>query len=122
MLRNAVTNLLRKYVFSMPYAYWWIVLSPSALLVLLVLTLSGCTQPIVWNAPETPQFRTDNYECTRDATYLPRQIQVPEKSDDAFDSTGAGFERGFAKGRNMRGPQVNEDLYIQCMEARGYER
>ena len=82
--------------------------------------LTGCAQQIVWNAPDTPKFKTDDYECTRDATYMPNTIPVPEKSDARFES--GGFERGFAKGRNMRGPQLNKDQYVMCMEARGYAR
>lgn len=66
---------------------------------------------MVWDGADSPQFKTDNYECTRDATYTPNVTPVPEDP---------GFGRGFAKGRNMRGPQLNTDLYTQCMEARGY--
>ena len=83
------------------------------------LILAGCSQPVVWGSADTPEFRADDYECTRDATYTPAAVPVPEKSDDRFSSGGAA--RGFAKGRNMRGPQLNRDLYVMCMEARGYE-
>lgn len=83
------------------------------------LLLAGCASPIVWDSPDSPQFKTDNYECTRDATYMPNTVPVPEKSDDRFDS--GGWERGWAKGSNMRGPQLNQGQYIMCMEARGYE-
>ncbi len=80
---------------------------------LLLLFLAGCAQPIVWDAPDSAQFKTDDYECTRDATYIPNTIPVP-------DETGAA--RGFAQGMNTRGPQINEPLYIMCMESRGYEK
>ena len=86
---------------------------------LVLFFLTGCAQTIIWDTPDTPKFKTDNYECTRDATYMPNVVSVPEKSDDQFSS--GGFERGFAKGRNMRGLQLNVDQYIMCMEARGYE-
>ena len=86
----------------------------------LLLMLTGCVQPIVWNAPETPQFKSDDYECTRDATYLPGLAQIPAESDDESKARGAG--QGFAKALQdrKRGPQLNEDLYVQCMEAHGY--
>ena len=78
----------------------------------LLLVLTGCASPIVWDAPDTAKFRTDDYACTRDATYTPGMVPVPDEP---------GFARGFAKGSNMQGPQVNEDLYVMCMESRGYE-
>ena len=78
----------------------------------LLLFLTGCATPIVWDEADTPQFKTDDYECTRDATYTPGKVPVPDEP---------GFAKGFAEGRNMRGPQVNRDLYIMCMESRGYE-
>jgi len=87
---------------------------------LLLLFLAGCVQPIVWDAPETPQFKTDDYECTRDATYLPGLAQIPAESDDERKARGAG--QGFANALQdrKRGPQLNEDLYIMCMESKGY--
>ena len=87
----------------------------------LLILLAGCAQPIVWNASGT-QFKTDDYECTKDATYLPGLAQIPVASDDERKARGAG--QGFANALQdrKRGPQLNEDLYIQCMEARGYTR
>ena len=87
---------------------------------IVVLLLAGCAQQIVWDAPDSSRFRTDNYECTRDSTYQPNPVPVPEKSEGRFESGGAA--RGLAKGMNMRGPEVNRSLYIMCMEARGYSR
>lgn len=85
-----------------------------------LLFLTACAGPVVWDAPDTPQFKTDDYECTKDATYTPGKMPIPEKSDSRFES--GGFSRGVAKGMNMRGPQLNRDLYVMCMEARGYEQ
>ena len=80
--------------------------------ILFSLLLAGCAQPIVWDASGT-QFKTDDYGCTKDAMYMPNVVPVDE------DTTG--FAKGFADARNQRGPQLNEDLYVQCMEAKGYE-
>ena len=91
----------------------------TALSFIAALILAGCAQPVVWDSPDTPEFRADDYECTREATYTPAAVPVPEKSDDRFESGGAA--RGLAKGMNMRGPQLNRHLYMQCMESRGDE-
>ena len=82
--------------------------------------LTGCAQAIVWDAPDTPRFKTDDYECTRDATYLPGLAQIPAEFDEERKARGAG--QGFSRALQdrKRGPQLNEDLYIQCMEAHGY--
>ena len=86
----------------------------------LLLMLTGCAQPIVWDAVNSPQFKTDDYACTRDATYMPGLAQIPAESDDESKARGAG--QGFSRALQdrKRGPQLNEDLYVQCMEAHGY--
>ncbi len=86
----------------------------------LLFLLTGCAQPIVWDASGT-QFKTDDYECTRDATYLPSLAQIPAEFDDERKARGAGQGFSNALQDRKRGPQLNEDLYIQCMEAKGYE-
>jgi hypothetical protein len=71
--------------------------------VLVILALAGCTsERIVWNTPETDQFRRDNYECTRDSTTY---------------GGGSGLAGAVAMMSAQR--QANA-LYKQCMESKGY--
>ena len=44
------------------------------------LILAGCSQPVVWGSADTPEFRADDYECSKEATYTPAAVPVPEQS------------------------------------------
>lgn len=74
--------------------------------------LASCApEPIVWDAPETAEFRRHDYECRRDAMYVPAPVHVPDNRP---------ITAGVAKGLNSRGQRLDRDLYIECMESLGY--
>ncbi len=93
---------------------WVRALTIQAAVMIGLFFLAGCAQPIVWDASGT-QFKTDDYECTRDAMYMPNPVQKSDKKKYGDKYSPTDFTFG-----DKTGPQLNEDLYIQCMEAHGY--
>ena len=72
-----------------------------AWLVLLIVLAGGCTRDLVWTRADftQEQFQRERYDCMRQATYT--------------SVLGAG-------GILVASPQVDDELYIECMRARGW--
>ena len=72
-----------------------------AWLVLLIVLAGGCARDLVWTRADftQEQFQRERYECMRQSTYV--------------GAVGAG-------GILAATPQVNDELYIECMRARGW--
>ena len=86
-------------------------------LFLIAALVTGCAKETVWTKPglTQTQFRNDNYECTKDATYVPNPVQKSDKKKYGDKYSPTDFTFG-----DKTGPQLNRDLYIMCMEASGY--
>ncbi|MDH3315842.1 MAG: hypothetical protein OER43_08770 [Gammaproteobacteria bacterium] len=82
-----------------------------------VLLLAGCAlqQDGQWTRPDTTeaQWKKDNYECTREATYQPEWFPYPANCWCDYRLVRPLYP-------GPTGPLVNQDLYEMCLEARGY--
>jgi len=83
-----------------------------------LLLLAGCAlqEKGNWVRPDTTeaQWKQDNYECTRDATYQPEWGPYPADCWCGYGLVRPPYPVSM-------GPRVNQELYEMCLEARGYE-
>ncbi|HSS66430.1 MAG TPA: hypothetical protein VLS27_18515 [Gammaproteobacteria bacterium] len=82
-----------------------------------VLLLAGCAleEKGQWVRADTTeaQWKRDNYECTRDATYYVEWVPYP-----AFHWRDYHWAR--SRHYSSSSPRLDPYLYEMCLEARGY--
>jgi hypothetical protein len=91
---------------------------PMKVIYAVVLLLAGCAlqERGYWVRPNTTeaQWKQDNYECTKEATYQPQSVPYP-------GYYWCGYRHPCPWYYVPTGPQGNTYLYELCLEARGYE-
>ncbi len=83
-----------------------------------VLLLAGCAlqEKGQWVKPDTTeaQWKQDNYECTRDATYYVEWVQYR-------GYFWGGYHRAGPPHYISTGPRMDPYLYEMCLDAKGYK-
>ena len=98
----------------------------KAFTVLAVTLVAGCAQNITWDKPGATQqeFNQDNYACTQAA----QQYQAPVSTPQPQGQMVSGYyvapswsqQLGAALANSPGGYSTNKNLYISCMQSKGY--